>query len=62
MILNRRALLAAVGLTLPALIAAEAEAADSKKKVKKPKPAHGPKVASHKPRRAKPGTPAPTQS
>ncbi len=51
---NRRALLAAIGLTLPAL--AVAEAADAKKKVKKTKPAaHGPKVASHKTRKtAKP--------
>ncbi len=54
MILNRRALLAAIGLSLPAI--AVAEAADVKKKTtKKTKPlAHAPKVAAHKPRRTKP--------
>jgi hypothetical protein len=43
---NRRALLAAIGLTLPAF--AVAEAATTKKKIVK-KPAHGPRVVSHKP-------------
>jgi len=49
-ILNRRMLLATLGLSLPAVAA---EAATRKKTVKKPaapKPA-APKVASHKPRR-----------
>ena len=44
-ILNRRMLLATIGLTLPAL---GAEAATRKKAPKKPAT---PKVASHKPRR-----------
>lgn len=53
--INRRALLAAIGLTLPAFAVAEAA---TKKKPKTTKPApHGPKVASHKPR--KPAKPAP---
>lgn len=60
MILNRRALLAAIGLSIPAI--ATAEAATTKKKQRKPKPATGPKTAaSHKPRRNT-RTPAPTQS
>lgn len=45
MILNRRMLLATLGLSLPAVAA---EAATRKKTVKKPV---APKVASHKPRR-----------
>jgi hypothetical protein len=53
---NRRALLAAIGLTLPAF--AVAEAATTKKKVVKKPGSHGPKVASHKPTR-KPGKPTP---
>ena len=52
---NRRALLAAIGLTLPAFAAAEAA---TKKKTKTAKPAaHGPKVATHTAR--KPAKPAP---
>lgn len=53
MILNRRSLLTALGLSLPAFAA---QAADP---VKKKKPAtHAPKLATNKPRKAKPATPA----
>ena len=61
MILNRRSLLTALGLSLPAFAA---EAADTTKKKKKPATnapkaaTNAPKVATNKPRKAKPTTPA----
>ncbi len=54
MILNRRSLLTALGLSLSAFAA---EAADTNKKKKKPA-THAPKVATNKPRKGKPATPA----
>lgn len=60
MIINRRALLAAIGLSIPAIASAEAADTNKKKAAKKAvKPAG--KAAAHKASKAKTGGAAPTQ-